>query len=258
MAEDSEIVLGGCNFGADPESLRRIAEAVDQTSVGGKAMQLPFPGIEAPRFERFRRTSLECHQGSSDRRALAKPIAVKIGTAAWRKVRAGRTEGPFDLKVPAHGAAIAIDVQAPAGAKRFRRWAAIMPEARYRIVENACAIWGLEVDASSERSERVRIDATALPAGAFPLVIETGGSGDPDAGLPDKADDTVAFLDKPGVSDPLEMHVSAMCSRSGTSVTVWSKRTKKKLFEETLIPYPGALHTIELARAGSMFTLSVD
>ena len=46
MAEDSEIVLGGCNFGADPASLQRIAELTDQTTVGGKAMQLPFPGIE--------------------------------------------------------------------------------------------------------------------------------------------------------------------------------------------------------------------
>lgn len=46
MAEDSEIVLGGCNFGQDPGSLAAIAKAVDQTVVAGKAMQLPFPGIE--------------------------------------------------------------------------------------------------------------------------------------------------------------------------------------------------------------------
>ena len=46
MAEDSEIVLGGCNVGMDPATLAEIAKSVDQTTVAGKSIQLPFPGIE--------------------------------------------------------------------------------------------------------------------------------------------------------------------------------------------------------------------
>ena len=46
MAEDSELVLGGCNFGMDPAALAEIARTVDQTTVAGKSIQLPLPGIE--------------------------------------------------------------------------------------------------------------------------------------------------------------------------------------------------------------------
>jgi hypothetical protein len=178
-----------------------------------------------------------------------KPISIRIGSSPWRQVAAGQTTAAVDVPVAASGSAIAFDVQVPSGSKSFRRWAALVPGATYRVVGNACARWGLELDGKPPGDpEHVRLDARNLPATAFPLVISSSDS--------ETASDTTAILDKPGMSAPIELPVSAMCPRSGTRVTVRSRSSKKLLFDQSLIPHPGRLHTLRLVKPG--FELFVE
>jgi hypothetical protein len=185
--------------------------------------------------------------GTEWRAGNGKPVKVRIGGGAWQKVASGQASRPLAIAVTSKRA-IAIDVQVP-GMKPFRRWVALVPDASYRMVGNPCAIWGLDVDAEADRPERFRIDARGLPPRMFPIVIST-------VDYPDTGSAETAILDKPGMSAAVEMHVSAMCSRSGGRLTVRSKPTKQVLLDETLIAHPGRLHTITLAKPG--FELVVE
>ena len=171
-----------------------------------------------------------------------KPVAVRVGGGAWQKVAADKT-AVSTVKAPAGGKAVAIDVKTHG--KTIRRWAVVLPDQAYRLVGNPCAFWGLEVDAKAEAEERLQVDASALSPKLFPLVVgTTEDDGEPDG----------VVLDAPGMSAPIELPVSAMCSRSGTHVVVYSRATKRRLFSETVIPQPGALHTLKL---GKGFTITV-
>jgi hypothetical protein len=174
-----------------------------------------------------------------------KAIAVRAGGGAWRPVKPKGSAGPFAIAV-GKSAAVMFEVRWGSRKEPIRRLAAIVPGTKYRVTGNPCAFWGLDVidgpPADPDATERVRIDASALPASAFPIEIKGG------------LDDNVV-LDKPGVSAPLELVVSAMCPRSGSQVIVRSGG--KAIFDESLIPHPGRLHTLRLGKRGA-FTLVVE
>ena len=170
-----------------------------------------------------------------------RPVAVRVGGGAWRKVDANGTAST-KITAPDDGKAVALDVKTRG--QTIRRWAVVLPDRAYRLVGNPCAFWGLEVDATAETEERLQVDATKLAQKLFPIVVSTSEGDDPDG----------VVLDAPGTSAAIELPVSAMCARSGTHVTVWSRAAKKKLFSETVIPHPGALHTLAL---GKGFTITV-
>jgi hypothetical protein len=177
-----------------------------------------------------------------------KAIAVRISGSGWVVVRKDRTVKGAALAAPPEGKAVAIDVKAPHDGTSSRRWAVVLPDHAYKIVGNPCAHYGLEVD-GAEGDSRLRVDASALPQALFPLVISTDHSDD---GEP-TAD---AMLDRPGVSAAIDLPVSAMCARSGTSLVVYSQATKRRLFDESVIAHPGALHTLALGKRGG-FTITV-
>jgi hypothetical protein len=170
-----------------------------------------------------------------------RPVKVRAGIGPWRTAKPNGDAGPFSIKLGS-SAAVMFEVRTGAKGRAIRRLAAIVPGTTYRVTANACAFWGLDVtdppaDPDAELPpERVRVDASALPASAFPIEIGVD------------LEDTIA-LDKPGISAPLELAVSAMCPRSGTGVVVKSRG--KTIFDETLIPHPGRLHTLRFRKRSS-------
>ena len=185
-----------------------------------------------------------------------KTIAVRVDGGAWHKIASGRTSRRIAIAAPATGRAVAFDVRAPKTGKPFRRWALVMPGITYQVVGNPCAFWGLNVirdrDPDGEYvPERIQVDTTQVAPSLFPLVIATTlGDNEPELG------ETGLVVDKPGVSAPVELMVSAMCMRSGTPVVVYSRGAKRRIFDETIIGHPGALHTLRLEKAGG-FSLVV-
>lgn len=176
-----------------------------------------------------------------------KPVSVRFAGGAWHRVRTGKAR---TIEVPVTTKAIAIDVQAPSGAKSFRRWAMVKPDTAYRLIGNPCAMYGLEVDAKNENPSTIRVDASALPAAWFPIVVST------DLMVMDDEEPSGPTLDAPGVSAAIELEVSAMCARSGSSVIVYSKPLKRAIFDETLIAHPAVEHTLTLTKRGFTITLA--
>jgi len=175
------------------------------------------------------------------------PVKVRAGISPWRKAKPEGDVGPFPIKLGS-SAAVMFDVRTGAKGRAIRRLAAIVPGTTYRVTANPCAFWGLDVidpprDPDAEvPPERVRVDASALAASAFPIEIGVELEG-------------TIVLDKRGVSAPLELAVSAMCPRSGTKVVVKSRG--KTIFDETLIPHPGRVHTLRF-RTRASYELVVE
>lgn len=176
-----------------------------------------------------------------------KAIAVRAGGGPWRRARPSSTIGPFAIPMKANSAAVVFEVLTGSRKQPMRRLAAIVPGTKYQVTGNPCAHWGLDIvdlaAQTGDETERVRIDARALPASAFPIEIEAALMGE------------TVVLDKPGVSAPIELAVSAMCPRSGSQVIVRSGG--KAIFDESLIAHPGRLHTIRFAKRAS-FTLVIE
>ena len=175
-----------------------------------------------------------------------KAISVRAGGGPWRRAKPSSTIGPFAIATRPGSAAVMFEVRTGTHKKPMRRLAAIVPGTKYRVTGNPCAHWGLDIiDAVDgiDDGEHVRVDATSLPASAFPIEIEV-------ALLEEKL-----VLDKPGVSAPLALSVSAMCPRSGSQVIVRSRG--KAIFDESLIAHPGRLHTLRFAKLRS-FALIVE
>ena len=180
------------------------------------------------------------------------PVSVRIGGGPWQKVGTKLSVDAPPIKVPTGGKAIAFDVQAPSGSKSFRRWAVVVPDRAYRVEGNPCGTWGLEVDSKGDDEageSRIQVDASALSPKLFPLVISTDGDMD---GEP--TSDTILY--EPGMSLSIQLPVSAMCARSGTSLVVYSRATKKRLFDESVIAHPGVLHTLRLAKGSFTITIA--
>jgi hypothetical protein len=170
------------------------------------------------------------------------PIAVRIDGGAWQRLAPDQTTRPIDVKV---GKARAVLIEVKHGKSTIDRWAAIVPGTSYRLTGNPCAYWGLYVDDDAGGHARFRVDTSKVAAREFPLDLTVG-----------YPSDEPLVLDKPGLSAEVEMHLSAMCPRSGGSVTVRSRATKRTLLDATVIGHPGRLHTVTVA--GGKLALTVE
>lgn len=178
-----------------------------------------------------------------------KSVSVRIGGGPWQKVATKTSVAAPPIKVPAEGKAVAIDVQAPTGSKSFRRYVVVLPDHSYKIVGNPCGTWGFEVDPDPDGDQMLAVDASALSPKLFPLVISTDNSDEAEPS-PD------AILDAPGTTAAIVLPVSAMCSRSGTSVVVYSRAIKRRLFDASVIAHPGLRHTLRLLKSGA-FSITI-